>query len=156
MNRWINAAIVAVALGTVPPALAQKSSREQAFAEYMKQNLALALNSVSGFKANVLGTKPDLKNEPDDPVRGRSFSDAFAQMQDDSSNSGDFSMSAPVFTAEAADPARNESFYDTFTRMQATSSSSGQFKFPAERSQTRLAGAATATPASHGQHAATH
>jgi hypothetical protein len=144
MNRSIKAAIVALALGTVPPAFAHQSPREQAFAEYMKQNLALALNSVSGFKANVLGTKPDLKNEPDDPVDGRSFSDAFAEMQADSSNSGDFSMSAPVFTAAAADPARNESFYDTFTRMQATSSSSGQFKFPAARSQTRLARATEA------------
>jgi hypothetical protein len=141
MNRWFHAAVVAFSLGTTMPGVAQPMTREALFADYLQQNIALALNSVSGFKANVLGTKPELKSAPDDPVRGRPFGDAFAQMQADSSNGGEFTRAVPVFTAEGADPVRNESFADTFTRMQAASSSSGQFKLPAERGRTRFASA---------------
>jgi len=153
MNRWTSAALVAISLGAALPACAQAPTRQATFAEYMKQSVALALNGVSGFTANVLGTSPELKAEPDDPVKGRPFGEAFAKMQADSSNGGEFSQDVAIFTAEAADPARNEPFADTFTRMQAASSSSGQFKFPLERSRTRLARAAMINRISHTRNA---
>jgi hypothetical protein len=141
MKRAVKLAIFAVSLGATQLAAAQTPTPAQRFAEYLKQNVAGNMNGVSNAsKANILGTKPKFGSESQDPVNGRTFGDAFTQMQGDSSNSGEFRQQAPALTAQAADPVRREPFKDTFARMQAESSNSGEFKLPADASNTAVAG----------------
>jgi hypothetical protein len=138
MNRWINAAVVAVSVGSVPLGLAQPMTRE-GFTEFIRQNEAALFSSATGARANLLGTQWQFNSKSDDPVSGRSFSDAYAQMQADSSNGGEFTRNAPTFPPEAAEPVRGDSFARTFARMQAESSSSGQFRLPVPPGPTRYA-----------------
>jgi hypothetical protein len=140
------AAAALLAIGTL--AAAQTPTREQMFAEYVKQMVGANISSANNeWKANVLGTKPQFKNTADNPVTGRSFSDAFAQMQADSSNS-EFMRGAPVLTAQPADPVVKESFASTFSRMQAASSNSDEWKLPATEGGPAYATASNMTLAS--------
>jgi len=134
MKRLVKIAVVAaLSLGTVGLATAQAPTptptREQMFADYVKQMVAFN-TAGAGWKANVLGARPQFSGTSDDPVAGRSFSEAFAQMQADSSDGGEFRREPPAISAQPTDPVGRESFADMFARMQATSSNSGQFRVP--------------------------
>jgi hypothetical protein len=128
MKRFLKVAVFSAA----------QTPTTQWFGEYIKQGVALNVTGA-GFKANMLGTTLQAPGKSDDPVTGRSFSEAFSQMQADSSNGGEFGRQPPVLSARSADPARNESFADRFARMQAESSNSGEFRLPVYASDSAFA-----------------
>jgi hypothetical protein len=70
---------------------------------------------------------PTLQQKPDDPVGNQSFTDRFADMQAQSSNSGEF-QAPPALSKQAANPEGKESFAQRFAEMQAASSNSGEWK----------------------------
>jgi len=69
----------------------------------------------------------------------QSFTDSFADMQAQSSNSGQWNHppaeAASTYANRPADPVDKESFAQMFERMQATSSNSDEWKAPASEGQ---------------------
>ena len=81
----------------------------------------------------------------------QSFTDSFADMQAQSSNSGQWNHppaeAASGYANRPADPVDKESFAQMFERMQATSSNSDEWKAPAREGQPAYATASTTTTA---------
>jgi|SRR5947199_7529260 len=79
----------------------------------------------------------------------QSFTDSFADMQPQSSNSGQWNHppaeAVSAYANRPADRVDKESFAQMFERVQATSSNSDEWKAPASESQPAYAAASTTT-----------
>ena len=124
--KLMSATAAALLLGTATLAVAQ--TRTESFADQFKQMQSLQSVGTYTFKP-----APALNSQPTDPVGRQTFADAFAQMQAQSSSSGEWKQPvAEISTSYAsADPVGREAFSDMFARMQAASSNSGEWRPPA-------------------------
>jgi len=135
------AAVLFVATATL--AVAQTTT-EQSFAEQFKN-----MQSLQSFGTYTFKPAPSLGTKPSHPMGNQSFTDSFADMQAQSSNSGQWNHppagTAPAYANRPADPMDKESFAQMFERMQATSSNSDEWKAPAGEGQPAYATSSTTT-----------
>ncbi|HEY2815672.1 MAG TPA: hypothetical protein VGK44_00920 [Casimicrobiaceae bacterium] len=139
----LSKAVTAVLLfGTATLAVAQ--TQTESFADQFK-----TMQSLQSFGTYTFKPDPTLNSKPTDPLVKESFSDAFTQLQAESSNSGQWDSpaqeSASAYANRSSDPLVGESFPDMFARMQAASSNSGEWNQPASRG-TFARGPATNAP----------
>ena len=123
--KLLRATAAALLLGTATLAAAQ--TRADSFADQFKQ-----MQSLQSFGTYTFKPAPALNVQPTDPVGRQTFADAFAQMQAQSSNSGEWKQPDAEVSASyaSADPVGREAFSDMFSRMQAASSNSGEWRQP--------------------------
>ena len=118
----------ALLIGAATVASAQ--TRADAFADQFK-----TMESLQSVGTYTFKPAPTVGGKPTDPVVRQSFVGNFAEMQAESSNSGQWNTpddSAATYATAPADPIRGESFADTYALMQAGSSNSDAWKLRSE------------------------
>lgn len=131
--KLVKATAAALLAATATLAVAQTTT-EQSFAEQFKN-----MQSLQSFGTYTFKPAPGLGAKPSHPMGNQSFTDSFADMQAQSSNSGQWNRppaeGASAYANRPADPVDKESFAQMFERMQATSSNSDEWKAPASEGQ---------------------
>jgi len=145
LMKLFKATAAALLAATATLAVAQTTT-EQSFAEQFKM-----MQSLQSFGTYTFKPAPSLGAKPSHPMGNQSFTDSFADMQAQSSNSGQWNHppagTAPAYANRPADPMEKESFAQMFERLQATSSNSDEWKAPASEGQPAYATANTTTTA---------
>ena len=145
LMKLFKATAAALLAATATLAVAQTTT-EQSFAEQFKN-----MQSLQSFGTYTFKPAPSLGTKPSHPVGNQPFTDRFADMQAESSNSGQWNHppaeAASAYANRPADPVDKESFAQMFERMQATSSNSDEWKAPASKAQPAYATASTTTTA---------